>query len=204
MAYRSKISYDLDGDADFSTPAAAAPIAGALRLVDTDIEADIDLPAALSVSAYHRLTDKWALLADFTWTDWSVLDELRIEFDSGAADSVVTLDWDDSFRYSIGAIFTPTTQWTFRGGIALDQTPVPGRKERPARIPDDDRLWFSLGASYQFLNGLGIDLAYTYINQFGDAKIEKTATGEDTFRGALNGDYEGGANIIAIQASYKF
>jgi long-chain fatty acid transport protein len=80
------------GDATFSTPAAAAPIAGFLGLVDTDIETDIDLPATLSVSAYHQLTNKWAILADVTWTEWSVMDELRIEFDSGAADSVITLD----------------------------------------------------------------------------------------------------------------
>ena len=132
------------------------------------------------------------------------MEELRIELDSGAEDLVTTFDWDDAFRYSVGAIYKPTAQWTFRGGVALDETPVPGRKERGVRIPDDDRLWLSLGASYEFLNGLGIDVAYTYINQFGDAKIEKTAAGEDLFRGAINGDYEGGANIIGLQVSYKF
>ena len=204
VAYRSKIDYGLSGDAKVSTPAAAAPLAANLGLVDTNVKADVDLPASLLVSAYHQLTDKWAILADVTWTDWSQLDELRVELASGAADLVTTFDWDDSFRYSVGAIFKPTTQWTFRGGVALDETPTPGRKERGVRIPDDDRLWLSVGASYEFLNSLGIDVAYTYINQFGDAKIEKTAAGEDTFRGALNGEFEGGAHIIGLQVGYKF
>ncbi len=204
VAYRSKISLGLTGDAEFNTPAAAAPLAAALGNVDTDVEADIDLPASLLVTAYHQLTDKWAILADVTWTEWSELEELRIEFDSGAADSVTTFDWDDALRYSVGAIYKFSAQWTFRGGVALDQTPVPGRKDRGVRIPDDDRLWLSVGTSYEFLTGLGVDFAYSYINQFGDAKIEKTAAGEDTFRGALNGDFEGGAHIIGLQVSYKF
>ncbi len=204
VSYRSKISYDLEGDADFTTPAAAAPIAGALGLVDTDAKADIDLPASLLVSGYHQLTDKWAIMADITWTDWSTWDELRLEFDSGAADSVITYDFDDSLRYSVGATYTLNPQWTFRGGLAYDETPTPNREKRNPRLPDEDRLWLALGTSYQFSDRLGFDFGYTYITMVGDAKIEKTATGEDTFRGAIKGDYDAHSHIAAIQLVYKF
>ena len=204
VAYRSKISHDLKGDVDFTTPAAAAPIAGALGLVDTDAKADIDLPASLSVSGYHQLTDKWAVMADITWTNWSTFDELRIEFDSGAADSVTTFDFDDSFRYSVGVSYALNLQWIFRGGLAYDETPVPNNRTRSPQLPDQDRLWFALGTTYQFSDRLGFDLSYTYITMVDDAEIDKTATGEDTFRGALKGDYDGSGNIVSLQMSYKF
>jgi len=204
VAYRSEISHNLKGDADFTTPAAAAPIAGALGLVDTDAKADIDLPASLSVSGYHQLTDKWAVMADITWTDWSTFDELRIKFDSGAADSVTTYDLDDSFRYSVGVSYTLNPRWIFRGGLAYDETTVPNSRIRNPQLPDQDRFWFALGTSYQFSDRLGFDLSYTYITMVDDAEIRKTATGEDTFRGALKGDYDGWGNVLSFQMSYKF
>lgn len=204
VAYRSKISYDLKGDADFKTPAAAAPLAEKLGLVDTGVKADIDLPASLSVSGYHQLTDKWAVMADITWTDWSTFEELRIKFDSAAEDSVSTLDFDDSFRYSLGATYTLNPQWTFRGGLAYDESTVSSRRKRTPRIPDEDRLWFSLGTSYHFSDRLEFDFGYTYITNVEKAEIDKTATGEDTFRGALKGEYDSHSHTASFQLSYKF
>ncbi len=57
LAYRSKISHELDGEADFSTPAAVQPLATFLGLVNTDVSADIDLPANIALSGYHQLND---------------------------------------------------------------------------------------------------------------------------------------------------
>ena len=204
IAYRSEISYDLEGDADFKTPDEATRIAVASGLVDTDAKADIDLPASLSVSGYHQLTDKWALMADITWTDWSTFDELRIKFDSVAEDSVTTFDLEDNLRYSLGATYTLDPRWTFRGGLAYDESTVSSRRKRNPRLPDEDRLWFSLGTSCHFSDRLEFDFGYTYITNVEKAEIDKTATGEDKFRGALKGDYNARTHIAAFQLSYKF
>ncbi|MCK4988378.1 MAG: outer membrane protein transport protein, partial [Desulfobacterales bacterium] len=186
LTYRSKVEYDDDdGDATFTTPAAAQLLANALGLVDTEISAELDMPANASLSAYHKLSEKWAIMASVVWTQWSSLDELRVQFDSGAADNVTTFDWDDTFYYAIGATWYYSDQWTFRGGVAYDQTPVPDKERRSPRLPDDDRFWVSTGASYEFLDRWGIDFAGTYIWTDGDPEINKTATGEDQFRGNL-------------------
>jgi long-subunit fatty acid transport protein len=60
------------------------------------------------------------------------------------------------------------------------------------------------GTIYQFSDRLGFDLSYTYITMVDDAEIDKTATGKDTFRGDLKGDYDGSGNIVGLQISYKF
>jgi long-chain fatty acid transport protein len=206
LAYRSKVEYDDDdGDATFRTPAAAQPLANALDLVDTGTSIDLDLPANASLSAYHKLTEKWAIMGTITWTDWSSLDELRVKFDNDADDNVTTLDWDDSFYYAVGATWYYNDQWTFRGGFAYDETPVPSAKKRTPRVPDDDRYWVSAGAGYEFLDRWGIDFAGTYIWTDGDPEIKKTTdTEEDTFRGNLNGDYEAYSYILSLQINYTF
>jgi len=163
------------------------------------------MPASASLSAYHKLTEKWAIMANVTWTDWSSFEELRVEFDNDADDSVSTLDWDDAFYYAVGATWYYSDQWTFRGGVAYDETPVPSAKKRNPRIPDDDRFWVSMGAGYEFLDRWGIDFAGTYIWTDGDPKIKKTTdTEEDTFRCNLVGDYEAYSYILSLQVNYKF
>ena len=205
LTYRSKVKYDDDdGDATFTTPAAAQPLANALGLVDTQTSAELDMPANASLSAYHKLSEKWAIMASVVWTQWSSLDELRVQFDSGAADNVTTFDWDDTFYYAIGATWYYSDQWTFRGGVAYDQTPVPDKERRSPRLPDDDRFWVSTGASYEFLDRWGLDFAGTYIWTDGNPEINKTATGEDLFRGNLKGDYQAYSYILSLQINYTF
>jgi long-chain fatty acid transport protein len=204
LAYRSKMSHDVDGDAKFKTPTAAQPLATLAGRVNTGVSADIDLPANIAFSGYHQLNDKWALMATIIWTDWSVLDELRIKFDNGAADSVITFDWDDSFYYGIGATWFYSDQWTFRGGLAFDETPVPNAQRRTPRVPDDNRIWISAGGSYLISDQWDFDFAGTYITTDGDAEINKTATGEDTFRGALKGDYDAWSYLLSAQINYRF
>jgi long-chain fatty acid transport protein len=205
LTYRSQVEYDdNDGDASFSTPAAAQPLADFIGLVDTDTSTEIDLPANASLSAYHKFSEKWAIMATVTWTQWSSLDELRIKFDSGAEDNVTTLDWDDSFYYAVGATYYHNDQWTFRGGLAYDQTPGPNEKKRTPRVPDDDRFWISGGAGWEFSDRWSADFAGTYIFTIGDPEIEKTATGEDTFRGNLVGDYDAWSYILSAQINFTF
>ena len=205
LTYRSQVEYDDDdGDATFKTPGAAEGLAAIIGTEDTGTSIDLDMPASASLSAYHKLTEKWAIMANVTWTEWSSFEELRVAFDNDADDSVSTLDWNDTFYYAVGATWYYSDQWTFRGGVAYDETPVPSAKKRNPRIPDDDRFWFSTGASYEFLDRWGIDFAGTYILTDGEPKIKKEATGEDTFRGNLVGDYDAYSYILSLQVNYKF
>ncbi len=55
------------------------------------------------------------------------------------------LDFDDSWRYSIGANYKLNDRWVLKGGVAYDETPVKGATTRSVRLPDNDRIWVSLG-----------------------------------------------------------
>ena len=206
LTYRSRVDYEIDdGTAEFQYPdPAVETFAGLIGLVDGGVSTDIEMPANASLSAYHKLSEKWAIMASVVWTQWSSLDELRVQFDSGAADNVTTFDWDDTFYYAIGATWYYSDEWTFRGGVAYDQTPVPDKERRSPRLPDDDRFWVSTGASYEFLDRWGLDFAGTYIWTDGNPEINKTATGEDLFRGNLVGDYDAYSYILSLQINYTF
>lgn len=211
LHYRSKLEYDLEGDFDVSQPSGVTVspvVTGATGLVDSNAKADVTLPATLSLSTFVQLNPTWAVMGDITRTYWSDLPELRIEFDSAQNDSLVTLDLKDVNRYSLGVTYSPSGAWVYRAGIALDQTPTPNAEVRTPRLPDEDRLWLSLGAGYKPSDTLQFDFAYTYIT-VDDAKIEKSAgslaaQNENTFRGNLSASYEANTQILSAQARWRF
>lgn len=203
LSYRSQISYTLKGDADFSNvPAGLRPLP---IFKNGDIEAKLKTPDSLSLGFYHSFNPQWAIMGDATWTNWSTFNELRIEFDNPyQPDSVVTTDWKDTFRFSLGATFTPTNAWTFRFGAAYDQAPTPNERLITPRIPDNDRFWLAVGGGYKFSDSFLVNMAYAHLF-FDDAKIFKsTSNPEDAVRGGLRGKYSGSVDIISAELQWVF
>lgn len=209
-AYRSKIQHSLTGDFDVTAPSSLpAPALAALQgggLRDSGANAYVDLPATLSLSAHHQINPAWAVMGDVTRTFWSDLPELRISFDSGQDDSVVTLDLKDVNRYSVGVTYTPGSAWTYRAGVALDQTPTPNETARTPRLPDEDRLWLAFGAGYKYSDSFSVDLAYAYL-KINDASVNKSVSStsdEDFLRGNFAANYESKTQILSAQGRWTF
>lgn len=202
--YRSKIDQDLEGSADFTAP---FPFSLDPRFADTGVKSSVELPATLSVSLFHQINPEWAVMGDITWTDWSSFQELRFQFDSPQPDGVTTLKWDDSYRFALGAVFQPQgNPWTYRAGIAYDQTPVPSAEYRTPRIPDDDRVWLALGLSYKATDAVTVDFGYAHLF-VDDPKIDKPLPGpggENLARGALKGTYDAAVDLVSLQVRVAF
>lgn len=62
----------------------------------------------------------------------------------------------------LGTTYYYDKNWTFRSGIAFDDSPVPADK-RSISIPDQDRFWISAGATYAF-NENASDAGVSYMH----------------------------------------
>jgi len=194
LAYRSKVKQQLKGDANFRNAdpfftGAAFPV-----FVDTNVSAAIDLPKTISLSVYHDLSSQWSVMADATWTGWSSFDELRIDYDSFQPDTAVDEGWNDSMRYAVGFDYRHSNEWTFRGGLAFDESPIPNDEHRTPRIPGEDRTWVSVGFGYRMSPALGIDVGYSHLF----VKEPKTDHGTLT-TGTITGDYDAAVDILSAQ-----
>lgn len=206
FAYRSKIDHKLEGSFDISAPAnVLTAILTNGGLVDSAAMAYVTLPETISLSVFHDISPTWSIMGDVTRTRWSRLPELRIVFDSAQPNSVVSFDLEDVNRYSVGANYRPGGAWTYRFGVAFDQSPTPNETVRTPRTPDEDRTWFAFGAGYQPGGDLSFDVAFVHI-KIDDASINKTATAsnENRFRGNLTANYEADVNILSAQARWAF
>ncbi|MFA6054262.1 MAG: outer membrane protein transport protein [Thermodesulfovibrionales bacterium] len=200
IAYRSRIKQNLEGDIDFSH--VPAPFQSVYR--DGGVKADLTLPDNLSISLYHNINTQWAVMADFTWTNWSLFKKLAVEFDNpGQKDSVTTEKWQDNYRYSLGVTYTPCCNWILRAGTAYDTTAVESAKYRTPRIPDGDRIWAALGAGYRLSDMVSFDIGYAHLF-INDPEINKKATGEDQLKGALKGSFDVAIDIVSAQVTLRF
>ncbi len=194
FAYRSKVTQSLEGDAKFGAALAAA---------NSDVTAKVDLPESFSASVFSKVNDKWDVMADVTWTRWSRFKELRIKFDSGAADAVTEENWDNTLRYSVGLNYHYSDAIKLRAGLAYDEEAIKD-EYRTARIPGNDRKWVSLGASYQITQASKFDIGYSHLF-VSDADIDDNQnTLAKGFNGQLTGDYEASVDILSLQYTHNF
>ncbi len=204
VAYRSEIDVSTTGKARFKAPSAASSILGSGAFQDTNIKASVTLPQSLSVSLKQQMAGV-KLLADISWTGWSSFEELRIQYANPLQpDTVTTENWDDTFRYSVGADFDVSPKMTLRTGVAYDETPIPGPQFRTARIPGDNRTWLSFGITYAFAPSLIVDAGYTHLF-IDDSKINNTLeTSQTPLNATLNGTYKAAVDILSVQLRWNY
>lgn len=189
LSYRSKISHTLEGEGTLDALS-----------VEEDISADLDLPETVSLAIHHEINDKWAVMADATWTRWSRFEELVIESD-GILSTEKPENWDNSMRYGIGLSYQHNDKWQFRTGIAYDETPIPSSRFRTARIPGTDRKWVAFGASYHYSDNIILDLAYAHLFM-DDPRINESEDADGSGPRPeynLKGDYDASVDIVGLQ-----
>ena len=209
ISYRSKLDYNLTGTTSVttSTGAPVAPASGATS-------ADITLPESFSLSLAQKLNDQWEFLADATFTKWSQIGRVNVvNSTNGTLRDVLNLDFDDTWRYSVGANYKLNDDWTLKGGVALDQSPVKGATSRTVRLPDNDRTWISIGAAMKVKESGKLDFGYSHLF-IKDADINftrsqqapgfTTPTPAPGTASTVLGSYAGSVDIFSIQYSMSF
>ena len=201
FSHRSEIDHDLRGDVDFTVPANVAAVLGVVapgNFVDTGVTAKLTTPSITTLSAAWQVTDRFALMADISETDWHSLRTIDIDYDSAQTTSSELYAWEDSRFYSLGGEFALSDAFTLRAGLAYDETPVPDETRTP-RLPDNDRTWVSFGLTWTASEALEVSAAYTRI-MVDDPELDIVSSSGSR----LVGDAEGDANIFGVAAQYRF
>ena len=208
-SYRSKLKYNLAGTTSVST-ASGAPVAPA----SGPTTADITLPDSFSLSLAQKLNDQWEVLADATFTRWSEINRVNIvNSTNGTLRDSLVLDFDDTWRYSLGANYKLNESWTLKGGVAFDQSPVKGATTRSVRLPDNDRTWVSLGAQMKIAQSGRLDFGYSHLfiknadinfTRSQQAPGFTTPTPAPGTASTVAGSYKGSVDILSVQYSISF
>lgn len=190
VAYRSEINHKIKGKVESPST----------EIINQDIFARLDLPAMLSTGIYHDINDKWAVMAEYQRVFWSSFDTLDIVGNSFY--NRTWERWEDADFFSVGASYQIDDQWKARFGLAYDQGAVKLDSRTP-RIPDSDRIWYSVGLNYQYNDNLSFDMAFTYI----DAKkavVDTAATQNTKQYPDVYAEYSNSVKMWGLSMNYKF
>lgn len=196
VAYHSPVDLRFKGKY-MGTQSADVEIPGRLNL---------ELPAYWEISGYHKLTEKLAVQYSYKKTHWNSFQELRATDNNGK----VLLQKDEKFnnnsRIALGMSYDVIEALTLRAGIAYDESASVAHPS--ISIPDTDRTWYTLGATYRFTPSLSVDLAYAHLrgskNEFTESQaVTRLPNGtvinaEGTFK------VKSTANLYGLNVNYKF
>ncbi|WP_448340253.1 outer membrane protein transport protein [Haemophilus influenzae] len=198
LAYHSKV------DIDFTDRTATSVEANVIKDGKKG-DLTLTLPDYLELSGFHQLTDKLAVHYSYKYTHWSRLTKLNASFEDGKKGFDKELQYSNNSRVALGASYNLYEKLTLRAGIAYDQ--AASRHQRSAAIPDTDRTWYSLGATYKFTPNLSVDLGYAYLKGKKVHFKEVKTIGQQstlTFNTTANYTSQAHANLYGLNLNYSF
>lgn len=159
LSYRSESDVEARGE---SATFRNVPTPLQSTFTDTQFDADLVLPAELTVGFAYDITDKFTLAFDVNRTYWDAYEELRIEFANDVPTSVNPRNYQDANTIRVGASYQRDDKWTLRGGFYIDKTPVRDGFFAP-ETPRPDATGYTLGATYKMNKQLSYDFSLLFL-----------------------------------------
>ena len=199
LSYRSAINQQINGPANFAVPVQYQSLVKAVgAFEDTHAAADLTLPANIWAGVTQEITPQLTLDLSYQWTEWSRFKGIRVDFlNPNQPPQIEAENYQNSSFVALGGSYKWDDQLTLRSGIAYDETPTTDQY-RDYRLPDSDRYWVSVGASYQMTDSIELSASYTHLSFAGSAA---THSGEfDTVSATQTASTE----VVSAEATLKF
>ena len=194
LSYHSKVDIDFTDHTATSLQAHRIGQEGGLKL---------NLPDYLEFSGFHQLTEKFAMHYSYKYSHWSRLKNLYASYHSDGKEAFhKKMYYRNSSRIALGGTYNVDDKLTLRAGIAYDQAAATSHAS--AAIPDTDRMWYSLGATYKFTQNLSVDLGYAYLKgkKIHFREEQRIRNGAVVVTG--NYSSKASANLYGLNLNYSF
>ena len=194
LAYHSKVDIDFTDHTATSLQAHRIGQEGGLKL---------NLPDYLEFSGFHQLTEKFAMHYSYKYSHWSRLKNLYATYHADGVEAFhKKMYYRNSSRVALGGTYNVDDKLTLRAGIAYDQAAA--TEHASAAIPDTDRTWYSVGATYKFTPNLSLDLGYAYLKgkKVHFKEEQRISNGAVVVTG--NYSSKASANLYGLNLNYSF
>ncbi len=141
LGYRSQLTHDLNGSLN-GGGGFVVPSFSNLPAAST-----LNLPDLVTLSLRQSLAPDMRLLGTVEWTNWSRFKEVAVT--SPAPTITEQANWNDGWFFSVGGEYDYSPLLTLRSGVAYEISPIQDPTQRFTSIPDNNRVWLSIGASYK-------------------------------------------------------
>jgi long-chain fatty acid transport protein len=149
-------------DLDFSAPAqfsGLGPVLSTLLasrgLLDSRVSIGTKIPQQVMASIASRVDDRWSVLANVGWQQWSRFGQVEVGIDDTSNPVALTtsLPFKDTWHVAVGAQYRLSDPWTLNMGIAYDSGFQEGETVSPL-LPVNAAWRFGVGGEQQVSKSL--------------------------------------------------
>ncbi len=173
LTYLSEVKLDFSAVPEFS--GLGPVLEAALRsrgLTTNNLDLGMTVPQMVMFSAYHEINEKWAVMGNVGWQNWSRFGKVDVGINSSNPTTLTTdSDYNDTWHVALGAQYRYSPAWTFTCGVAYDSSAVDDDK-RSVVVPMGEAWRFALGAQYAFTPSLTLGAAYEFLWS-GDMSVDQ-------------------------------
>ena len=180
LGFRSSIEHDLEGR--FNSPTG----------LSLPVSATLDTPEMVTFSISQAVSNAMRVMGTVEWSNWSRVATVPLV---GLGGPVIDANWDDGWFVSGGMEYDYMPGLTLRGGVGYEKSPIREPGQRLVQLPDSDRIWVGVGASYRYSEATTLDFSYAHVF-FDDEHLTRGALANPAF--VLDADVENSANIISV------
>lgn len=169
----------------------------------------IPLPSVISMGIHWQINPAWGAEFVYDYTHWSEFRHLKARFNpallgGGLPGLFIQQLWKDTHTLRLGTSYRLSESFELRGGIAVDETPIPARTLGPS-IPGADILTLNGGLGYRW-GSLGIDLGYMAVFYKNRSVLNDVLEAGNTANPVAPGrdKYRTFNNFVSIHLSYRF
>jgi long-chain fatty acid transport protein len=188
LTYLSEVKLDFGAVPEFSGLGPALELA--LRnsgLLTGSMDLGMTVPQMVMFSAYHELNEKWAVMGNLGWQNWSRFGKVDVQINSSnPASLTVNSNYNDTWHVALGAQYRYSPTWTFSAGIAYDSSAVDDDK-RSVTVPMGEAWGFALGAQVAVTPNLTLGAAYEFA-WLGDMPVNQVR-GSGAFANTVSGEF---------------
>ena len=187
LGYRSRIDHELEGE--LSTTGLSFDVTGD----------GLDLPDLVTFGVRQQVTESLVLSAGAEWSNWSRFQ--TVELSDGPIPEL-PFEYNDGWFFSVGVEYQATERLNLRAGVGYELSPIDDGN-RTFRLPDNDRLWLSAGAGYDWSDRVSLDLGYSFLKS-ADTDILAAGDGGPEANGPFFGEADAQVHILAAGVKIKF
>jgi long-chain fatty acid transport protein len=197
ISYRSKVTMKArGGTAKFKS----IPISMQATYKKGDFDADLVLPAELTLGIAYDITPATTVAFDINRTYWSAYKSLDIDFEDDAIpDSSNPRNYEDVNIYRLGVQHALRDNLTIRGGIYVDDSPVRDSYYSP-ESPRNHSVGYTAGVTYEVVKNLDLDFSYLYLT------FEEFDGSYDHLDGgaSFGGEYKSTVHAFGFGVNYRY
>lgn len=197
VVYKSPIDVEVKGDTDAQ---AQTPLAGpTARAMTGDADADLTLPQSVTAGINWDVVKTWHLGFATSWSQWSEFDTLT--FNVRPQPNPVYLNWNDTWRASIGSAWDFHEDWTWMISYTFDMDCCLNKDQSSTMLPPAHRNILATGFVWNCWANL--DLAISYSCIFMDGGSMDTTNPQDGSRWHME-TCRGFCHAAGFSITYRF